>query len=71
MNVDVVISPEGSTVLFHLRSSAAEWWVEEHVESAAQWFGGALVVEHRYAGDLASGMAADGLHVRVTRLGVA
>lgn len=71
MNADVVIAPEGSIVLFHLLSPAAEWWVKEHVEADAQWFFGALVVEHRYAVALANGMAGDGLHVSVNSLGVA
>ncbi len=50
-------------MLFDLLTPAAEWWVEEHVDPEAQWFAGALVVEHRYAYDLARGMAGDGLHV--------
>ena len=70
MNADVVISPEGTIVLFHLLSPAAEWWVAEHVEADAQWFAGALVVEHRYACDLVSGMADGGLQLRVVRSGV-
>jgi hypothetical protein len=31
----------------------------EHVEPDATWFGHALVVEHRYSGDLAVGMVGD------------
>jgi hypothetical protein len=66
-NPDVLASPEGSIWLFHLMSPRAEWWAAENVEPDAQWFAGALVVEHRYAHNLAQGMADDGLHVRVAR----
>ena len=67
MNADVLVSPQGSIVLFDLVSPAAAEWVEVHVESDAQWFGGALVVEQRYAGDLAFGLHHDGLAVEVLR----
>jgi hypothetical protein len=65
MNADVLVSPQGSIVLFDLLSAAAEGWVEEHIDPDAQWFGGALVVEHRYAGDLALALERDGLAVEV------
>ena len=68
MNADVAISPQGTIVLFDLLTPAAEWWVEEHVDPEAEWFSGALVVEHRYADNLAAAMAGDGL--RVVRSGV-
>jgi hypothetical protein len=54
-------------VLFDVVSPAAELWVEGHVDPDAQWFGGALVVEHRFAGDLASAIHAEGLRVEVLR----
>lgn len=67
MNADVAISSHGSIVLFDLLTPAAQWWAKEHVDPDAQWFGGALVVEHRYVEDLASGMGGDGLLVQVQR----
>ena len=33
----------------------AKEWIDEHVQDDAQWFGHALIVEHRYAGGLAQG----------------
>jgi hypothetical protein len=63
--MDVTIQNEGTIVLFHLLTPAAEEWVDEHVPEDAPWFGAALVVEHRYAADLGNGMAADGLEVGV------
>jgi hypothetical protein len=65
MNADVRISPHGSILLFDLLTPDAESWVEEHVDPDAQWFGGALAVEHRYAADLAVAIHADGLRVEV------
>lgn len=61
---DVVISSEGSVVLFYLLSPAAEQWVEYHVRDERRFFAGALVVEHRFASELARGMARDGLRVQ-------
>lgn len=63
-NADVRIQNEGSIFLFHPLTEAAKQWMQEHVLSdEAQFFGKALVVEHRYAGHLAEGMANDGLVV--------
>jgi hypothetical protein len=67
MNADVLVSPQGSIALFHILSADAERWVEDHVCGEQSWFGGALVVEHRYVGELASGMVEDGLAVEVLR----
>jgi squalene cyclase len=39
----------------------AKEWIDEHVQNDAQWFGYALIVEHRYAWGLAQGMKDDGL----------
>ena len=39
----------------------AKEWIDEHVQEDAQWFGHALVVEHRYAWGLAQGMKDAGL----------
>ena len=62
---DVVIRDEGSLLLFDLRTEQARGWVEEHVAEDAQRFGRALVVEHRYAGELTDGMAEAGLTVEL------
>ena len=62
---DVSISGGGTVYLFHLHSPVAREWVEEFVAEERQFFGDALVVEHRFVGDLASAIAADGLSVEV------
>jgi hypothetical protein len=62
---DVVVSDEGTLVLFYLLSREAERWVDENVDGERQFFAGALVVEHRFASELARGMAHDGLRVGV------
>ncbi len=67
MNADVAISPHGSIVLFDLLTPAAECWVEEHVDPDAEWFGRALVVEHRYTEDLVRGILNDGLTITRVR----
>jgi len=63
MNADISIENHGTIFLFRLNTQAATEWVEEHVQSDAQFFGDALVVEHRYAKDLATAAVADGLAV--------
>ena len=57
---DFIIYNEGSILLFRPLTDAAREWLEEHVQEDAQWFGGALVVEHRFAGDLAVGLVQAG-----------
>jgi hypothetical protein len=60
---DVHVVNHGSLYLFHLLTARAEQWVTENVSEDATRFGNALVVEHRYAQDLAEGMFAAGLGV--------
>ena len=60
-NPDIIVRSEGTLFLFCPLSSAAREWIEEHVQSDAQWFGPALVVEHRFALGLALGMKDAGL----------
>ena len=61
MNPDISIENHGTIFLFRLNTSAAAEWVSQNVQEDAQFFGDALVVEHRYARDVAAGMLADGL----------
>lgn len=63
--IDVGVRDEGTIFLFTPHTQAAKDWIEENVESEAPRFCGALVVEHRYAGELAAGMQQAGLEVRV------
>lgn len=53
MDTDIEIMNHGSIVLFRPVSGAAKAWLENVTDG--QWFGGALVVEHRYAVDLVIG----------------
>ena len=61
MNPDFAIENHGSIFLFRMNTPAAIEWVADNVQPEAQFFGQALVVEHRHARDLARGIAADGL----------
>jgi hypothetical protein len=60
---DVGISGAGTVYLFHLHTTQARAWAEEHVSDDRQMFGTALAVEHRCVAALAAGMIADGLVV--------
>lgn len=61
---DVTITNHGSIFLFDLLTPAAKDWVADNVPDDATYLGWSLVVEHRYASDLAAGMMADGLTVK-------
>jgi hypothetical protein len=58
---DVSVRNEGTVFLFCPLTARAKKWIDEHVQSYAQWFGNALVVEHRLAWGLAEGMKDEGL----------
>ena len=58
---DVLVHNEGTVFLFHPLSAQATTWMDEHVQPDALWLGSALVVEYRYALDLAKGMKDSGL----------
>lgn len=50
------IENHGSIFLFRPADEESRELLESIVDSEAQWFGGALAVEHRYARDLAHGL---------------
>jgi hypothetical protein len=60
---DFRIENHGSILLFRMNTLAAVQWVTENVQQGIQFFGDALVVEPRYARDLAAGIVTDGLEV--------
>ncbi len=60
---DVSFSNHGSIWLARPLTDAGQDWIDDNIDPNAQWFAGALVVEPRYVGDIAEGMAADGLEV--------
>lgn len=61
---DVLVENHFSLILLRLLTPAANQWVENNVSEDAQFFGGALVVEPRYANDLIDGLIGDGLVVQ-------
>lgn len=58
---DVLVQNALTLILFCPLTPRAEAWVAENVQSDAQRFGNALVVEPRYAWGLAEGMQDAGL----------
>jgi hypothetical protein len=60
-NLDVLFKNVGTLYTFCPLTLRAKTWIDEHVQDDAQWFGHALIVEHRYAWGLAQGMKDDGL----------
>ncbi len=60
---DVIVTNCGSLFTFQPLTQEAKNWIEERVSDDAQFLGDSLCVEHRYAGDLASGMILDGLEL--------
>lgn len=69
---DILITNHGSVVQFWPLTPAATTWIDDNVELESwQWLGGASFnVDWRYADPLIEGMAADGLRVEVSHLGM-
>jgi hypothetical protein len=63
---DIQVENHGTILLFRPQTDAAREWLTAHVDSEAQWFGGALVVEPRYAADLAQGLEDEGFTTRTS-----
>ena len=63
-SVDLFIEGGGSVYLLRPVSAAGSVWIATHIPFDAQWFGGAVVVEHRYIRDIVAGSLSDGLRVR-------
>ena len=61
---DFELSSHGTLYLLLPLTRAAHSWVEEYLPADATWFGGAVVVEHRYIGPIVGGAIGDGLVVR-------
>lgn len=60
---DFVLTDAGSLFLLQPLTSAAVSWVDENISDECMTFGCAIVVEHRYIGDIVRGAIADGLAV--------
>ena len=61
---DFGIENHGSIVLFRPTNADALDHLRANVQEDAQWFGGALAVEYRYAADLANALIEDGWGVQ-------
>jgi hypothetical protein len=59
--VDYQIRNEGTLVLLWPISDMAVAWCEENFADDSIRWSSAYVIEHRYAGDIVEGLAADGL----------
>lgn len=60
---DAIVENHGSIFLLRPLNAEAKEWLETHVVSDAQWFGGAVVVEPRYINPILVGMQSEGLIV--------
>lgn len=63
---DIRLENHGSLFLMRGTSPAGEEWIADNV-AVEQHFGGAAVVEWRYAADIVNGARADGISVEVTQ----
>lgn len=61
---DYTVENHGSLFLLRPTHGAARENLEEHTGDEAQWFGGALAVEHRYIGPLVNQLREHGWEVR-------
>lgn len=63
---DFIISDHGSIMLLYPYSEAAQDWLDENIGDEAQYHGKSLAIEPRYAGEIARGIANDGLGIITT-----
>jgi hypothetical protein len=61
---DLLVHGGGSVYLLRPTSPLGSTWVTQHIAPDASWFGGAVVVEHRYIRDIVVGATREGLEVR-------
>lgn len=63
MVVDMSFQNHGTIWLMVPQSEQAREWIEEHIPEDAMGFGDAVVIEHRFVGDIIEGCVNDGLEV--------
>lgn len=63
VEVDLTITNHGSIFLLCPISAWGKEWVRVHIPEDAQWFGGAVAVEHRFIEAIWRGAERDGLNV--------
>jgi hypothetical protein len=61
------VNHHGSIWLVWPETKAAKLHLETVTDSEAQWYAGALVVEHRYIAALIDALARDGFRIRVNK----
>lgn len=61
---DFKVVNHGSIILFTPHTDEAKQWIDDNISDDAQFWGDSLVVEPRYAGPLANGIAGDGLSIQ-------
>jgi hypothetical protein len=61
---DLLVHGHGSIYLLRATSRRGQAWIDECVSTERQEWAGAVVVEHRYIGDIVRGAIGDGLRVR-------
>jgi hypothetical protein len=63
--IDIVVRDEGSIFLVSAETEEGRDWIEENMGVGEEhtYFGGSLVVEHRYIDDIIEGMLKEGLIV--------
>jgi hypothetical protein len=64
VTTDLLVHGAGSIYLLRAISRRGQGWVAEHISPDHREWAGAVVVEHRYIGDIVRGAVADGLEVR-------
>jgi len=62
--LDLLVHGEGSVYLLRPTSRRGQLWIDENISDDHQEWVGAVVVEHRFIGDIIRGAIADGLRVR-------
>lgn len=62
---DFTAMDEGTIVLLTPETEAGFEWVKDNLPDGAMTWGAAIVIEHRYADDILTGIADDGLLVEV------
>lgn len=63
MAADLLVENHGTIFLLQPMTHAAHAWIVDSTSDDAQWFAGALVVEHRYVGAIVEGAIDAGLVV--------
>lgn len=62
--VDFTLQNEGSIFVLHPENDWARGWIEEHLYSpdgdGPQWWGGGVVIEHRFIADIVYAITAEG-----------